>query len=245
MKRLPLFLLTASLLACGKPLHAELRIDSNKKPNQVTKMLEPLFESVVRPYNKAHAVEFGGAFPTKISSYPHFSNSSFAWIFDGKTLYSNVSAYVPEIASLENCKPDPDELVPGSRCDWQQKRFLVCHLFMFSDPSLKLETVARLNIARDKKQLVGLPRCQSVQAMAIAKTIPDAMLITLGYVDSAEPADKNSDPQEYSTTLLLRFKDENGKLKIEQDDRCLGNPNQYSTIAAARKVLAHCTAGGK
>lgn len=67
------------------------------------------------------------------------------------------------------------------------------------------------------------------------------MLITLGYIDSAEPANKNSDPPEFYTTLLLRFKDDNGKLKIEQDDSCLGNPNQYKTVAEARKALSKCT----
>lgn len=82
--------------------------------------------------------------------------------------------------------------------------------------------------------------CLSVKAMAVAKTIPDAMLVTLGYIDSAEPASKNSDPTEFSTTLLLRFKNDNGKLKIEQDDSCLGNPNNYKTIAAARKALSTC-----
>ena len=82
--------------------------------------------------------------------------------------------------------------------------------------------------------------------MAVAMVIPDAMLITLGYDDSASPADpRNDDPPQFTSTALLRFSEVNGKLKIEQDDSCLGNPNKYKTITAARKALANCSAGGK
>jgi hypothetical protein len=73
--------------------------------------------------------------------------------------------------------------------------------------------------------------------MAIAKEVPDAMLITLGYSDSAVPPDRDNPAQEFITTVLLRFSEQNGKLKIEQDDRCLENPSPFKTIAAARKAL--------
>ena len=115
---------------------------------------------------------------------------------------------------------------------------------MFNGDDLKLQNVTRRNIVRDKKQLVGLPRC-GISAMAVAKVLPDAMLITMEYSDSAEPADKHSEPPYFYTTALLRFSEVNGKLKIEQDDTCLGNPNKYKTIAAARKALAKCSTGGK
>lgn len=241
MKRNTLWLLTCALLACGQPTHAELQLDAGMKGKQIEKNLSPLFDTVVQSYNQEHAVEFGGPFPRKYVSYPNFSGSNFAWTFSGTTYFSNVSAFVPEVHPLEDCKSDPDELAAGNRCDWRRKGYKVCHLFMFNAQHLKLETVSRLNIARNKRELKGLPMCLSVQAMAAAKTVPDAMLVTLGYIDSAEPANKNSDPTEFSTTLLLRFKDDNGKLKIEQDDRCLGNPNNHKTIAAARKALSACS----
>ena len=156
------------------------------------------------------------------------------------TFYSNITAFVPEIVPLEDCKPNEDTALPTIHCDWRRTRYYVCHLFMFNGKDLKLESVSRLNILRDRKQLVGLPMCFGPQAMAVAKIIPDAMLITLSYVDSAEPADPRNLPPEFYTTVLLRFSNENGKLKIEQDDSCLGNPNNYKTIAAARKALTKC-----
>lgn len=238
MNRYTSWLLTFALLACGQSSHAELQVDARTKPKQVERLVAPLFKSVVQPYGDQHSADFG--WPSRIMGTFDHEDDKFAWLFNGKRLLSMMGSFTPEIAPLEDCKPSPDELNPGDRCDWRIKRFKVCHLFMFNSQSLKLESATRLNITRDKKQLAGLPRCRTVQAMAVAKTVPDAMLITLGYIDSAEPADKNSDPPEFYTTLLLRFKDDNGKLKIEQDDSCLGNPNQYKTIAEARKVLTQC-----
>ena len=236
------WLLTFALFACGQPSHAELALDTSKKPDHVQKILEPVFESVIRPYNEQHAVLFGGAFPTKQTSYPNYPYSNFAWTFNGTTFYSNISAFVPEVAPLKDCKPDPDELNPGSQCDWRRTGFNVCHLYMFNGKNLKLENVTRLNIARDRKQLLGLPRCNGIEAMAVAKALPDAMLITLRYSDSAEPADPRNEPPRFYSTVLLRFSDDHGKLKIVQDDNCLVNPNKYKTVAAARKAIAACSA---
>lgn len=233
------WLLTVALLACGQPSHAELQLDASMKPKQVEKLVAPLFKSVVRPYGDQHSADFGGP-DGKMGTFG-YEYDKFAWLFNGRRLYSLVGSFTPEIAPLEDCKPSPDELNPGRRCDWRREGFLVCHLFMFDGQSLKLENVTRLNITRDKRVLKGLPRCHTVQAMSVAKVVPDAMLITLGYIDSAEPAEKSYDPPEFFTTLLLRFKDDNGKLKIEQDDSCLGNPNKYTTIAAARRALAACS----
>jgi hypothetical protein len=40
--------------------------------------------------------------------------------------------------------------------------------------------------------------------------------------------------------VLVRFVNTDGKLTLTQDDRCLGNPNKYKDIPAARKALARC-----
>lgn len=78
--------------------------------------------------------------------------------------------------------------------------------------------------------------------MAVAKIVPDAMLVTLSYIDSAAPADPRNELIEFYTTVLMRFRDDNGTLVVEQDDRCLGNPNKLKTIVAARKALKKCNA---
>ena len=42
-------------------------------------------------------------------------------------------------------------------------------------------------------------------------------------------------------TILFRVKAVDGKIQVQQDDRCLGNPNDYETIPDARKALRECT----
>ena len=239
MERHPIWLLALSLYVFAQPGHAELQLDLSKKPKQVEATLRPLFESVVRPYGDRHSPDFGWPWG-KNGTSTTYEGSNFLWTFNGVGLFSNVGSFTPEIAQLEDCKSDSDKLYRGHGCDWRRNRFNVCHLFLFNSKDLKLESVTRLDIVRDKKQLVGLPLCLNIQAMAIAKDIPDAMLITMSYIDSAERADPKYDPPEFYSTVLLRFSDESGKLKIEQDDSCLGNPNKYKTIAAARKALTNC-----
>ena len=236
MNRILILILLSASWVGGSLSHAELLLDTSKKPKQVEKTLKPMFESVIRPYGDKHSADFGGPHG-KQGTYDS-ENSKFSWIFNRRHLLSSIGSYTPEIAPLEDCVPDPNVIGP---CEWRRERFLVCHLFMFNGDDLKLANVARLNIVRDKKQLVGLPLCYGASAMAVAKIIPDAMLITMEYSDSAEPADKHFDPPYFYTTVLLRFSDKNGKLKIEQDDSCLGNPNTYKTIAAARKALKQCS----
>ncbi|WP_189375624.1 hypothetical protein [Vogesella alkaliphila] len=42
-------------------------------------------------------------------------------------------------------------------------------------------------------------------------------------------------------TVLLRLqKDASGKIRLVQDDRCLGNPNKHKDIPSARKALSRC-----
>lgn len=81
--------------------------------------------------------------------------------------------------------------------------------------------------------------------MAVAGAARDTMLITLGYSDSAEPAEARYDPPEFVTTVALHFAPTPGVLRIQQRDDCLGNPNGYKTIAAARKRLRECGAETK
>ncbi len=43
-------------------------------------------------------------------------------------------------------------------------------------------------------------------------------------------------------TSLIRVKAKNGKIEVEQDDACLGNPNKVDTVGLARKLLQRCKA---
>lgn len=245
MNRINTSIFWAALLWSAQSSYAELAVDSRLKPRQAEKILEPVYEFMIRPYGDLHSANF-----EKVSGKQGtfaYENSSFAWIFNGKSFLSNIVSFTPKITQPMNCRTNPDESAsPEDQCRWQRINFSVCHLFLFNNfrngKEITLGSVTRLNIVRDAEQLFGLPRCESVEAMASAKIISDAMLITLGYIDSGEDDHPQNDPPVYYTTILLRFSDENGKLKIKQDDSCLGNPNKYKTIAAAHKALTACSA---
>lgn len=234
MKRFA-FLACMALSTLSSLASADLRLDAAIKQKQAGKQAESLFKSVVKPYADGRSTEFDSDNPGILER-----NGQFAWLFNGRQFISMIGGFAPSGSPLTGCPTDPDEVEPRSRCDLRRQNFWDCHLFMINGQNLKLESTIRLNVVSKKNQLVGLPFCLSIDAMAAAKVLPDAMLITLGYIDSYSDQEINFHNPIYHTTLLIRFSDDNGKLKIEQDDSCLGNPNQYETIAAARKALARC-----
>lgn len=163
-------------------------------------------------------------------------NSVFGWTISGRKFLSTIAWYTSNLDPLPDC--DSNSL----DCDWLVDRHTTCHLFLFELDTLSLAGAIPLNITRDSQLLKGKPRCQDVKAMSVAQAIPDTMLVTLGYSDSAEPAQARQEPPEFVTTVALHFDPTPGLLRIEQRDHCLGNPNSYKTIAEARKRLRECGA---
>ena len=163
-------------------------------------------------------------------------NSVFAWKISGKSYLSAIAWYTSNLDPLPDCDNNSYD------CDWIVDRHTICHIYLFEVDTLDLAGVTALNIVRDPRLLKGKPRCQDVKAMSVADAKPDTLLITLGYSDSAEPAEARYDPPEFITTVALHFDPTPGVLRVEQRDDCLGNPNRFSTIAAARKRLRECEA---
>jgi len=232
----------------GFSAHAELKIDTTKK----TKAIEATLDKVTATRNgyweeTAIYSTIGGTYfgedalngkPAHRWSYAtrHFEGSLFGWIFNGKSYISSIGSYRLRDARLpDRCNKTSN---PNANCTIDEiSGQPVCHLFLFDSKTVDTVAIVQLNIKRDGNEIKGMPSCDGVKAMAIAKEVSDAMLITLSYFDGAS---HDSEPADYSTTVLLRFSNQNGKLKIEQDDRCLGNPNKYKTIAAARNALGQC-----
>lgn len=185
--------------------------------------------------------------------------------FDGMRYIAGVGSYVPVLRAAPDC--GPVEADGTDYCKRLAENNLVCHLFLFDPQSHAVMAVGAMPIERDNRpmpggkrrswvhfdpkypndprQLEGWPRCHVVSAVASAKVVPNALLITLKYIDSAESISKYGKDQQnfYTSTSLLRFsKDEQGKVKVTQDQSCLGNPNRITSIAAARKALVACGA---
>jgi hypothetical protein len=232
-----------SLIVCTPLMvHAELILDKSVTSKQLYKKIYPTIDKAVGPYAKAHTPVWPDGFSGYKAPYD-IDNSEdgappdfFAWLFNGRQYISAVASINSDPVPLADYRHEDDNPLTDMS-SWINKRQQTCHLFMLN-PDLSVNVVFPINIVRVKGRLVGKPRCSYVKAMAVAKAVPDAMLITLGYSDSAAPADKNESPREFITTVLLRFSEQKGKLNIQQDDRCLENPSPFKTIAAARKALS-------
>lgn len=231
-----------SLIACMPWIaHADLTLDRSVTLKQTFAKLDTTIDHIVKPYADAHTPIWPDGFngykaPYYIDGPAMYEDSAyFAWLFNGHQYYSAVASINSDPVPLADYKHEDDNPLTDMSFHINARQ-QACHLFMLN-PDLSLNAVFPINIVRVKGRLVGKPRCSYVKAMAVAKEVPDAMLITLGYSDSAAPADKNESPREFITTVLLRFSEQNGKLNIQQDDRCLENPSPFKTIAAARKAL--------
>jgi hypothetical protein len=222
--------------------HADLTLDQSITPKQAYGKANQSIDNIVKPYADTHTPVWFDALGNKYKAPFHICPSEegtypvyFSWLFNGRQYYSAVATFNSDPVPQTNYKYKGSNPLADMSFDINSGQS-TCHLVMLNS-DLSLNTIEPINIIRAKAKLVGKPRCSYVKAMAIAKEVPDAMLITLGYSDSAVPPDRDNPAQEFITTVLLRFSEQNGKLKIEQDDRCLENPSPFKTIAAARKAL--------
>jgi len=187
-------------------------------------------------------------------------------IFDGRPYIAGVGSFVPMLKAEPHCVPSETGSTVG-HCEGLAENNQVCHLFLFDFQKHTITAAGAMPIERDNRpmpggkergwwnynpkypndprQIEGWPRCDGVLAVAPAKVVPNALLITLTYIDSGAPITKHESeyPPKFTTTSLLRFStDAQGHVQIKQDQSCLGNPNTITSISAARKVLAACEA---
>lgn len=113
----------------------------------------------------------------------------------------------------------------------------ICSLFIY-DENLKQAAKHDINL----NEANGRTWCNGVRALARVKG-KDALLFSLSYYLTDKPLAKRAqdigDGWRYMT-VLLNLREQNGKVVIEQDDACLGNPNAFKDVAAARKALVSC-----
>lgn len=113
----------------------------------------------------------------------------------------------------------------------------ICALFVY-DKNLK--QVAKHDVKLNEAN--GHTWCNGALALGRAKG-QDALLFSVSYYLTDKPLAKQAkdigDGWRYMT-VLLKLRNDDGKVVIEQDDSCLGNPNQLKELALARKALAAC-----
>ena len=113
----------------------------------------------------------------------------------------------------------------------------ICAFFVYN---ANLKQLAKYDIKL--KEANGNTWCNGVRGLARVKG-QDAVLYSLSYYLTGMPLAQR--PEDIGKgwrymTVLLKLREQDGKVFIEQDDSCLKNPNQHNDLASARKALAIC-----
>ena len=126
------------------------------------------------------------------------------------------------------------------RCKEGQRQTQTCYLSLFD---ANFHEVGLQSIHIDEPAPVF---CNAVPGIGVFNAERDELLVTVQYffIDGTH-ATKVSDLGTgwKRMTVLLRLKTEDGRVRLEQDDRCLGNPNGVETIPDARRQLKRCQQG--
>lgn len=113
----------------------------------------------------------------------------------------------------------------------------VCTLFIYDE---QLKQVAKHDVKLNEAD--GHTWCNDARALARVKG-QDALLFSISYYLTDKPLAKKAKDigggWRYMT-VLLKLREQDGKVVIEQDDSCLGNPNNLNDLRSARKVLTVC-----
>ncbi|WP_156943175.1 hypothetical protein [Pseudogulbenkiania sp. MAI-1] len=115
----------------------------------------------------------------------------------------------------------------------------VCAVFLH-DKSLNPITSLKIDLPENNHGTW----CNGTYGLGSAGKGVDGLLVSISYYLTGEkPAQRPQDIGEgwrYMTVLLRLEKTADGKVRLVQDDRCLGNPNRYEDIPTARKRLSIC-----
>lgn len=161
---------------------------------------------------------------------------------DGTKFYLQPARFMIKSRPDEVCTPARFDKAPTYQCEEGQRDTVGCHL-IFIDANF---TEAGFHSIKINEPYLHF--CNAVPAVGVASKDRNELLVTVQYF----PVDRKaaSKVSEIGSgwnrmTVLLRVKAVNGKIVVEQDDTCLGNPNKIDTVPDARKALARCSAGAK
>lgn len=166
---------------------------------------------------------------------------------NGKTYFASTATYMPQSHPGETCShlSEAERKRRGNffLCAEGQIHYNACFLYFQAPLQLKILAIHRFEIADPKP---GYPAfCMDVMGIGMGNKETGSVLVTVQYHDTnsmpvASPKDIGKGWMR--TTRLLRIHEQDGKLSVEEDDRCLGQDNHYWDIPTARKALRQCPA---
>jgi hypothetical protein len=156
---------------------------------------------------------------------------------DGTLFYLQPAMFMRKSRPDEVCNPNYRDGAPSYACLEGQRHTKGCHLFFFN------QDFAEVGYHEIEMKESYPYYCNTVAAISVANKANNEMFVTVQYFPiDRKLAGKASELGAgwKRITLLVRIKQDNGKIVIEQDDSCLGNPNNLEDIASARKALLAC-----
>jgi hypothetical protein len=158
---------------------------------------------------------------------------------DSMTYYLQPMTFMAKSHPDEVCTPVPfpSNSMPTYQCKEGQRETHSANIFIFNS---EFEQVGYHKIHINQPWPLW---CNSVLGVGSGDKKKNEVLVTVQYfpVDKKVYKKKGEIGSEWERmTVLLRVSVSNGKVNLEQDDRCLGNPNQIESIPDARKKLKQC-----
>ncbi len=156
---------------------------------------------------------------------------------DDKKYYLQPALFMAKQHAGDICTPADYNNVPTYQCVEGHRYRKGCHVFVI-DEAFREVGFRTIEVKESAPYF-----CNAVLAVGVGDKTRNEVLVTVQYffIDR-KPAAKMSEIGNgwKRMTVPLRLKAEAGKVLIEQDDRCLGNPNTIDTIPDARRRLKQC-----
>jgi hypothetical protein len=175
----------------------------------------------------------------KAGSFTADYEIGFRLFIDDTKYYINAVEFMAKSRPEEVCTPERFANVPTYKCVEGQRDRQGCHLLFFDS------NFAEAGFHTVKINEPYLYYCNAMPALGIANKDRNELLVTVQYfpIDRKAASKVSEIGSGWSRmTVLFRVKAVDGKVVVEQDDNCLGNPNHIETIPDARKQLKRCAA---
>jgi len=232
-----------ALLACTGTVLAEVKLDGKWptpfKPDgslvpdkeQETWLMEDGAEKWARELTAIHGINENGRL-RYFTSDPGFR----LFVNDSK-YYIKPAMFMARSKPGETCTPTPFKNAPTYRCDEGQTLSQGCHVFFFNE---RFERAGHHVVAINEKYIHF---CNAMLGIGVGDKANNVVLVTVQYFNT-ERKPASAVAQVGSSwnrmTVALRVKAVEGRIEVEQDDSCLGNPNRFEEIPEARKRLRAC-----
>ena len=168
------------------------------------------------------------------------SDLGFRLFVNDNKYYIKPAMFVARSKPGEICTPTPFKNAPTYRCDEGQTLATSCHVFFFNE---RVQRAGHHVVAINEKYTYF---CNAMPALGVGDKANNLVLVTVQYFNTErKPASKVAEVGSSwnRMTVAFRIKAVDGRIKVEQDDSCLGNPNRIEAIPEARKRLKACGSG--